>query len=54
MLDGNFTPFFLVFLNCCGLPLAAFGLGIWVANGMPGSPFILRRRGGDGLGLYDD
>lgn len=48
------NPLLLAVFNCCGIPLIAFGIGVWWAKGMPGSPFIIARRNKDDMGLYDD
>ena len=50
---GDISPYLLIFGNCCAFPLLCFGLGIWWAKGMPGSPFVIRRRGRDDFGFDD-
>jgi hypothetical protein len=40
-------PILIVIGNCCLIPLLSFLAGVWIAKGMPGSPWVFSRRGGE-------
>lgn len=41
---NNFTTLFILFSNCCLIPLLFFLAGWYLAKGMPGSPIAIVRR----------
>lgn len=52
----NIGPLFVLVANCCLVPLLSFAAGVWFANGMPGSPWVVHRRGNNELPVdpYED